>query len=125
MLTNGNNENNHLLNKYNFNCNYIDDRTIYILSNIIHDINNNEEFDNNTFVKQLYSSLKLQDKNYLVLKYLNDNINYNFCNREYIPHNNIINRLNRNKIKNTKYNKYNHKYRLYSGTEKKKNFFYL
>ena len=139
-----NNEQNQILNKNTININNINNNTALILSPIIQDINNNEiELDLDNFIKRLSTELSNYDKKYLILNYSNissnNNSNYYSNNTTKQKFNTTIKKNLKNKNKNyNSSNKYSHKksktlkmfnisknYRLPSGTEKKKNFYYL
>ena len=139
-----NNEQNQILNKNTININNIDNNTVLILSSIIQDINNNDiELDLDNFINRLSTELSNYDKKYLILNY--SNISSNNNNSNYYSNNNTKHKFNtitknfqnKNKSYNSS-NKYSHKksktlkmfninknYRLPSGTEKKKHFYYL
>ena len=142
----------HLLNKNTININNIDNNSVLILSNIIKDINNNDiELDLDNFILRINSELSNDDKKMIILNYsnipddkrnyiennINNNINYNSNkkNEEYKQPLFIISNFSDNHNKsckilksknniNTIYN-FNKSYRLPSGAEKKKNFYYL
>ena len=118
-----NGKNQQIINKNNININNIDNNSVLILSSIIQEINNNElELNCEEFIKKLYSDLTNEDKKFLILNYSNISIN----NDE-----NKTNLNNKKSIKNRNFETISHyfkskkNYRLPSGTEKKKNFYYL
>jgi len=142
----------HVLNKYTININNIDNNSVLILSNIIKDINNNDiELDLDNFIMRINCELSNDDKKMIILNYsnipvdnsnyiennINNNMNnnYNQKNEEYKQPLFIISNYGDSQNKsckflksknniNTLYN-FNKSYRLPSGTEKKKNFYYL
>ena len=138
----------HVLNKKTININNIDNNSVLILSSIIKDINNNDiELDLDNFILRLNSELSNDDKKMIMLNYSNiptDNNNYNEnnINNNYYQKNEeykqplfIISNYGYNQSKSSKFLKdknnintisnFNKNYRLHSGTEKKKNFYYL
>ena len=140
LLTN--NDQSQLLNKNTININNIDNNSISILSQMIQDINNNElelNFDN--FLKRIFNEISNEDKKFLVLNYSNAASNNSIQNNDisqkfrniknssnYGYNNYNKNKSNKNSENNSRTstnNNFHKKYRLTSGTEKKKNFYYL
>jgi len=140
------NDQNHILNKNTLNINNIDNNSVLILSNIIKDINNNDiELNLENFINRLYTELSNEDKKIIILKYSNTSIRNNKYNQNKIKNNqkNEVNKqplfimsnygYNQNKggkFSSKKYkantiSNFNKSHRISSGTEKKKNFYYL
>ena len=130
---------NQILNKNTININNIDNNSVNILSPLILDINNNEiELNSENFVKRMNNELSIYDKKYIILNYNTSSINKH-CNSNYnkqkFSHSkknknsniayNSNNKYSKNKYKPETFFNYNKNYRLFSGTEKKKNFYYL
>ena len=141
----------YVLNKKTININNIDNNSVLILSNIIKDINNNDiELDLDNFILRVNSELSDEDKKMIILNYsnipadnsnynennINNNYNYNQKNEEeYKQPLFIISNCGYNQSKSSKFLKnknntntistFNKGYRLPSGAEKKKNFYYL
>ena len=126
---------NQILNKNNININNIDNNLVLILSPLIEDINNKEiELNYDEFIKRLLNNLTIEDKKFLILNYSNQFINNDETKEKLIKKKVIKNKKfgqNINK-KNTpkritipNYFNSEKKFRLSSGTEKKKNFYYL
>ena len=141
-----NNEQSNILNKKTLNINNIDNYSVLVLSSIIKDINNNDiELNLDNFIQRIYSDLSNEERNMIILNYSNmqtDNSNYNdnYINNNYNHKNEeykqplfIISNYDYNHSKSSKFLKnninitpnYNKSYRLSSGTEKKKNFYYV
>ena len=133
----------HLLNKNTINLNKIDNNTIVILSPIIKDINNNEiELDLDNFINRIFKDISNEDKKVLILNYstvstdnknnyidINKNSNYKKL-REGVAGNksNSKNKSSGQKNKIGKFNKneyQNYNFRKNTGTEKRRNFYYL
>ena len=142
----------HVLNKNTININNIDNNSVLILSSIIKDINNNDiELDLDNFILRINSELSNDEKKMIIFNYsnipadnsnyiennINNNMNnnYNQKDEEYKHPLFIISNYGDNQNKSCKFLKtknnintfynFNKSYRLPSGTEKKKNFYYL
>ena len=142
----------HVLNKNTININNIDNNSVLILSSIIKDINNNDiELDLDNFILRINSELSNDEKKMIIFNYsnipadnsnyiennINNNMNnnYNQKDEEYKQPLFIISNYGYNQNKSCKFLKtknnintfynFNKSYRLPSGTEKKKNFYYL
>ena len=143
-----NSDQSHVLNKNTLNINNIDNNSVLILSNIIKDINNNKiELDLKNFINRLYNELSEEDKKIIILNYSNSSIENVHHNLLKISNNNnqkvevnkqplfIMSNYGYNQNKNDKYfekkykantiSNFNKSYRISSGTERKKNFYYL
>ena len=143
-----NKDESHLLNKNTLNINNIDNNSVLILSNIIKDINNNDiELNLENFINRLYTELSNEDKKIIILKYSNASIRNNNNNHNKINNNNnqkneanrqplfIMSNYGYNQNKNDKcsgkkykantISNFNKSHRISSGTEKKKDFYYL
>ena len=134
-----NNDSNQIMNKNTININNIDKKTILILSPIIQDINNNEiELNSQNFINRLNIEISNDDKKYLLSNYSKlyinnvnnegnkekyNNVNKNVKNKKYEY--NTSSHYKKNKNKEMTFFNYNKNHRLFSGTEKKKNFYYL
>ena len=136
---------NNILNKNTLNINNIDNNTVIILSSIIQDINNNEiELNLENFIERIFKDISSEDKKFLIINYSNtsnNNSNYTIKdNRQqytnikrpskntyygYNTSNNKRNTFSNKKFKTSTYFNSKKNYRLTSGTEKKKNFYYL
>ena len=133
----------HILNKNTINLTNIDNNTIVILSPIIKDINNNEiELDLDNFINRIFKDISNEDKKALILNYstvstdnknnyiaMNRNSNYKKL-REGVAGNksNSKNKNSGQKNKIGKFNKneyQNYNFRKNTGTEKRRNFYYL
>ena len=133
----------HILNKNIINLTNIDNNTIVILSPIIKDINNNEiELDLDNFINRIFKDISNEDKKALILNYstvstdnknnyiaMNRNSNYKKL-REGVAGNksNSKNKNSGQKNKIGKFNKneyQNYNFRKNTGTEKRRNFYYL
>jgi hypothetical protein len=143
-----NNDQSHILNKNTLNINNIDNNSVLILSNIIKDINNNDiELNLENFINRLFIELSNEDKKKIILNFSNVSIGNNNCNRNKIKNDNnqkievnkqrllFMNNYDYNQNKNDKLFKkkykantisnFNKSYKISSGAEKKKNFYYL
>lgn len=132
-----NNDTNQILNKNTITMNNIDKNTVLILSSIIQDINSNElELNLDNFINKLNNEISNDDKKYLISNYSDISINNNMENKERYSNmkSNIKNKKYdfnsnskniKNKNKEMTFFSYNKNHRLPSGTEKKKNFYYL
>ena len=134
---------NQILNKNTLNINNIDNNTVLILSSIIQDINNNEiELNLENFIQRIYKDLSDEQKRYLLIKYSNisnNNYNTNRTNKDtnkkynnktasknrYFYDYNTSNKYPNNNFKTSTNFNSKKKFRLISGTEKKKKFYYL
>ena len=141
LLTN--NDQSKLLNKNTININNIDNNTVSILSQIIQDINNNSqniELNFDDFLKRIFNEITDEDKKFLIYNYSNvetnkNNKNYNNQNNQSIRNSENFRHSNFNKNKRYKFsennsraatiNNFHKRYRLTSGTEKKRNFYYI
>ena len=134
-----NNDENQLLNKNTININNIDNNAISILSQMIQDINNNNlELNFDDFLKRIFNEISDEDKKFLIYNYSNsNNYKYNFNNQNFQGirntenfrmNNYIKNKSNKNSENNSRtstINNFHKRYRLTSGTEKKRNFYYI
>jgi hypothetical protein len=143
-----NNDQSHILNKNTLNINNIDNNSVLILSNIIKDINNNDiELNLENFINRLFIELSNEDKKIIILNYSNaSTINSNYKRNKIKNDNNhkievnkqpllFMNNYGYNQNKNDKLlekmykantiSNFNKSYRISSGAEKKKNFYYL
>ena len=143
-----NNDQSHILNKNTLNINNIDNNSVLILSNIIKDINNNDiELNLENFINRLFIELSNEDKKIIILNYSNTStINSNYKRNKIKNDNNhkievnkqpllFMNNYGYNQNKNDKLlekmykantiSNFNKSYRISSGAEKKKNFYYL
>ena len=131
-----NNDENQLLNKNTININNIDNNAISILSQMIQDINNNNlELNFDDFLKRIFNEISDEDKKFLIYNYSNsnnykDNQNFqgirntaNFRINNYIK--NKSNKNSENNSRTSTINNFHKRYRLTSGTEKKRNFYYI
>ena len=141
LLTN--NDQSQLLNKNTININNIDNNTVSILSQIIQDINNNNqniELNFDDFLKRIFNEITDEDKKFLIYNYSNveskkNNKNYNNQNNQTIRNSANFRHSNYNKNKRYKFsennsraatiNNFHKRYRLTTGTEKKRNFYYI
>ena len=143
-----NNDQSHILNKNTLNINNIDNNSVLILSNIIKDINNNDiELNLENFINRLSIELSNEDKKIIILNYSNASIINNNNNRNKIKNinnqkievskqpllfmnnygynQNKSDKLFEKKYKTNTMANFNKSYRISSGAEKKKNFYYL
>ena len=140
----------HILNKNNINLNNIDNNSIVILSPIIKDINNNEiELDLDSFMNRIFKDISNEDKKVLIVNYstvstdnknnyidTNQNISYkklrggfddnktNSKNRN-SGKKSKISKFNKNEYKISNYYNFRKNNKISTGTEKKRNFYYL
>lgn len=131
-----------ILNKNTLNTNNIDNNTLLIISSIIEDINNNEiELNLENFIERLTKDLSNENKQFIIINYSNTSSNNNINNyifKESAQKSNNkspskikyygYNTSNKNiyqKYKTSTYFKQSKNFRLPSGTEKKKMFYYL
>jgi hypothetical protein len=133
----------HLLNKNTINLNNIDNNTIVILSPIIKDLNNNEiELDLDNFINRIFKDISNEDKKVLILNYSTvstDNKNTYIDIKQSssykklrggadVDRSNSKNKSSGKKNKIGKFNKneyQNYNFRKNTGTEKRRNFYYL
>ena len=143
-----NNDQSHILNKNTLNINNIDINSVLILSNFIKDINNNDiELNLENFYNRLFIELSNEDKKIIILNYSNTStINSNYKRNKIKNDNNhkievnkqpllFMNNYDYNQNKNDKLfekkykantiSNFNKSYKISSGAEKKKNFYYL
>jgi hypothetical protein len=133
----------HLLNKNTINLNNIDNNTIVILSPIIKDLNNNEiELDLDNFINRIFKDISNEDKKVLILNYstvstdnknnyidIKQNSSYKKLRRG--ADDNRSNSKNKSSGKKNKIGKFNkneyqnYNFRKNTGTEKRRNFYYL
>ena len=136
---------NHILNKNTINLNNIDNNTILILSQIIKDINNNEiELDLDSFINRIFKEVSNEDKKILIVKYssvstdnknnfmdMNQNASYKKLTEKTNSKNkssgkkNKIDKFNNNEYKMSNYYDFRKDNKMSTGTEKKRNFYYL
>ena len=138
----------HILNKNTLNINNIDNNSVLILSNIIKDINNNDnELNLENFINRLFFELSNEDKKIIIKNYSNTLIRNSNYNRNIIKNDNnqkievnkqrllFMNNYGYNQNKSDKLfekqfkantiSNFNKSYRKSSGIDKKKNFYYL
>ena len=132
---------NHILNKNTINLNNIDNNTILILSQIIKDINNNEiELDLDSFINRIFKEVSNEDKKILIVNYSSvstDNknnfidMNQNTSYKKLTEKTNSKNKSSEKKSKIKNENKMSNYYdfrrdnKMSTGTEKRRNFYYL
>lgn len=131
----------HILNKNTINLNNIDNNTILILSPLIKDINNNEiELDLDSFINRIFKDVSNEDKKVLIVNYSSvstDNknnfidMNKNTSYKKLTEKTNSKNKSSekKNKIKNeykmSNYYDFKRDSKMSTGTEKRRNFYYL